>query len=58
MKNNAREEKAIATITTEINNDICDTQNNIVVDHIKNDAKKVNGNHIYHNLSKDKAQKR
>ena len=39
MKNNAREEKAIATITTEINNDICDTQNNIVVDHEKKRCK-------------------
>ena len=27
-KNNTREEKAIATNTTEINKDICDTQNN------------------------------
>ena len=34
-KNNTREEKAIATNATEINKDICDTQNNIVVDHIK-----------------------
>ena len=52
-KNNTHEERAIATNTTEINNDICDTQNNIVVDHIKNDAKKVNGNQLHHNLSKD-----
>ena len=34
-KNNAREVRAISTNTTEINKDICDTQNNIVVDHIK-----------------------
>ena len=34
-KNNTREEKAIATNATQINKDICDTQNNIVVDHIK-----------------------
>ena len=34
-KDNAREERAIATSTTEINKDICDTQSNIVVDHIK-----------------------
>ena len=56
-KNNAREERAIATNTTEINNDICDTQNNIVVDHKKNDAKKVNGNQLYHILSKDTKQR-
>ena len=30
-----------------------DTQNKIVVDHIKNDAKKVNCNQLYHNLSRD-----
>ena len=29
-KNNTREERAIATNTTEINKDICDTQNNII----------------------------
>ena len=40
-KSNAREEWAIATNTTEINKDVCDTQNNIVVDHVKNYAKKV-----------------
>ena len=40
-KNNAREEWATATNTTEINKDVCDTQNNIVVDHVKNYAKKV-----------------
>ena len=57
MKNKAREERAIATNTTESNNDICNTQNNIVVDHIKNDAKKVNGNQLYHNLSKDARQR-
>ena len=34
-KNNAREVRAISTNTTEINKYICDTQNNIVVDHIK-----------------------
>ena len=34
-KNNAREKGAIANNTTEINKDICDTQNNIVVNHIK-----------------------
>ena len=28
-----------------------------VVDHIKNDAKLVNGNQLYHNLSKDKRQR-
>ena len=32
---------------------MCDTQNNIVVDHIKNDAKKVNGNRLYNDLPKD-----
>ena len=52
-KNNAREEKPVATNATEINKDICDTtQNNIVVDHIKNDTKNVNGKQLYHNLSK------
>ena len=51
-KDNAREERAIATSTTEINKDICDTQSNIIVDHIKNDRKKVKGNQLYHNLSK------
>ena len=51
-KDNAREERAIATSTTEINKDICDTQSNIIVDHIKNDTKKVKGNQLYHNLSK------
>ena len=46
-KNNAREERAIATTTAEINNDINDTQNNIdLQDYIKNDAKKVNGNQL------------
>ena len=46
-KNNAREERAIATTTVEINNDINDTQNNIdLQDYIKNDAKKVNGNQL------------
>ena len=34
-KNNAREKGAIANNTTEINKDICDTQNNIVVNHMK-----------------------
>ena len=34
-KNNSREERAIATNNTEINKDMRDTQNNIVVDHIK-----------------------
>ena len=29
---------------------MCDTQNKIVADQIKNDAKKVNGNQLYHNL--------
>ena len=29
----------------------------IAVDHIKNDAKLVNGNQLYHNLSKDKRQR-
>ena len=53
IKNNAREERAIATNTTE---DICDTQNNIVEDHIKNDAKRP-GNQLYHNLSKDTRQR-
>ena len=43
-KNNACEERAITTNTAEINNDICNTQNNIVAYHIKNYAKKVNGN--------------
>ena len=52
-----KKERAIATNITEINNDICDTQNNIVVDHLKNDAKKVNCNQLYHNLSKDTRQR-
>ena len=56
-RNNAREEGVIATSTIEINKDICDTQNNIALDHIKNDAKKVNGNQLYHNLSKDTRQR-
>ena len=45
--------RAIATNTNEINKDMCDTQNKFVVDHIKNDAKKVNCNQIFHNFSKD-----
>ena len=48
-----KRERVIATNTTE---DICDTQNNIVVDHKKNDAKKP-GNQLYHNLSKNKRQR-
>ena len=51
------EERAIATNTTEINIDMCDNQNNIVVDHIKNDTKKVNDNQCHHNLSKDTRQR-
>ena len=53
IKNNAREERAIATNTTE---DICDTRNNSDVNHIKNDAKKPD-NQLYHNLSKDTRQR-
>ena len=53
IKNNAREERGIATNTTE---DICDTQNNSDVNHIKNDAKKPD-NQLYHNLLKDTRQK-
>ena len=56
-KNNAHEERTIATITTEINKDMCDTQNNIVVEHMKNDVRKVNGNQLYHILSKDTRQR-
>ena len=52
-KNNACEERAIANNATE---DICDTQNNIDVNHIKNDAKKPD-NQLYHNLSKDTRQR-
>ena len=52
-KNNADEERAIATNATE---DICDTQNNIDVNDIKNDAKKPD-NQLYHNLSKDTRQR-
>ena len=48
-KNNACEERAIAT------EDICNTQNNIDVNHTKNDAKKPD-KHLYHNLSKDTKQ--
>ena len=51
-KYNPREERAIATNATE---DICDTQNNIDVNHIKNDAK-TPGNQLYHNLPKDARQ--
>ena len=40
-----------------MNNDICGTQNNIAVDHIKNGSKKVIGNQLYHNLSKDTRQR-
>ena len=53
-KNNAHEEGAIAT---NANEDICNTQNNINVNHIKNDAKKP-GNQLYHNLSKDTRQQK
>ena len=53
IKNNAREERAIATNTTE---DICNTRNNSYVNHIKNDAKKPD-NQLYHNLSKDARQR-
>ena len=56
-KNNAREERAIVTNNTKINKNMCDTQNNIYVDHIKNDVKKVNGNQLYHNFSKDARQR-
>ena len=51
-KTNAREERAIATNKDE---DICDTQINIDVNHIKNDATKP-GNQLYfaerHNTKK------
>ena len=53
IKNNAHEERGIATNATE---DICDTQNNSDVNHIKNDAKKPD-NQLYHNLLKDTRQK-
>ena len=53
IKSNAREERGIATNTTE---DICGTQNNSDVNHIKNDAKKPD-NQLYHNLLKDTRQK-
>ena len=36
---------------------MCDTQNNIVVDHVGNDAKKVHSNQLYHNFSKDARQR-
>ena len=36
---------------------MCDNQNNIVVDLIKNDAKKVNGNQLYRNSSNDRRQR-
>ena len=58
IKNNADEERTIATNTAEINKDMFDTQNNIGADHIKNDAKKVNGIQRYHNLSKDTRKKK
>ena len=45
--------RAIATNTNEINKDMCDTQNKFVVDHIKNDVKKVNCNQLFHNFSND-----
>ena len=50
IKNNAREERGIATSTTE--DDTSDTRNYSDVNHIKNDAQKPN-NQLYHNLSKD-----
>ena len=44
-KNACKErERAAATNTTEINKDMCDIQNKIVADRIKNDAKKFDGN--------------
>ena len=52
-KNNAREERAIATNATE---DIWDKQNNSDINRIKNYAKKP-GNQLYHNLSKDTWQR-
>ena len=52
-KNNAHEDRAIATNATE---DTCDTRNNIDVNHIQNDAKKPD-NQVYHNLSKDTRQR-
>ena len=55
-KDKAREERAISTNTAEINKDMCDIQNNIVVDYIKNDDKKVNSNQLYHNFSKGTRQ--
>ena len=45
--------RAVETNATE---DICDTQNNIDVNHIKNDAKKPD-NQLYHNLLKDTRQR-
>ena len=56
-KNNAREVRAIATINTEVNKDMCDTQKNIIVAHTKNDAKKVNDNQLYHKFSNDTRQR-
>ena len=52
-KNNAREERSIATNTTE---DICHTRNNSDVNHIKNDGKKPD-NQLYHNFLKDTRQR-
>ena len=50
IKNNAREERGIATNTTE---DICDAQNDSNLNRIKIDTKKPD-NQLYHNLSRDK----
>ena len=43
---NNNEKGTTATNTTEINKDMCDNQNNIVIDRRKNVA-----NQLYHNLS-------
>ena len=55
-KSNAREERAIATSTLKLIK-TCDIRNNNVVDHTKNDVRKVNGNQLYHNLLKNTKQR-
>ena len=52
-----KRERGITINNNEINKDMCNTQNNIYVDHIENDAKKVNGNQLHHNFSKDTRQR-
>ena len=36
---------------------MCDIRNNNVLDHTKNDARKVNSNQLYHNLLKNTKQR-